>query len=614
MDTLSNHLENYLHYYMNLDKPGYAVLVTGAWGTGKTHQVKNAIPEDQRYYISLFGLTDIDQVSKAVFAEVNPTLSKINTTFEVVEDASKSTSNLASFSLTGAALGAAGALIGSLGASGIKYFSKNLLSTGRAIIFDDLERSGLSTDQRLGIINLFVEQLGCKVIVIANDKEIAERFDEKKEKLIGQTIRIEPRTNDAFEAFSKTLKPCQGEFVQRYKSEIIDTFKTSARESLRILKYVVDDVSRFHNCLSAEYLDNKQAMAELVRLFTALDIETRYGSLTEPDLRGRQQSYIISAMNGEKGSQSPIKILSDRYSPLDLTNTLIDDDLAVSLFIKGSYQRDEIERSLNVSPYFSDPATLPPWLGLYQFYRIPADEAQSYLDRLNSQIANFEITCPGELLHSFALLLLLSHYGLIEQTKSELIERARNYLATLLDENRLAENAVEPLQIDDLTSGHRGFGFWFDKSYLSELNEIRAELIAFQQASLEKQLPTFAEELIQLVKTDAQEFYNDVCPNSARAARFLALPVLACIEPNDFLAALLSVSPAERRIVSSALKDRYDGSRIDHELTKEKPWIIELLRLVDAKSAELTGFASLQLKLLFGQHFRDRVTEFTSHS
>lgn len=61
-------LANYLQYYSTLEKPGYAVLVTGPWGVGKTHQVKQVIPESQRYYVSLYGLDSVNSIHDAVLA------------------------------------------------------------------------------------------------------------------------------------------------------------------------------------------------------------------------------------------------------------------------------------------------------------------------------------------------------------------------------------------------------------------------------------------------------------------------------------------------------------------------------------------------------------------
>lgn len=54
------HLDEYLKYYSTLDAPSYAVLVTGAWGTGKTFQVLECIPKEERIYVSLYGVQSVE--------------------------------------------------------------------------------------------------------------------------------------------------------------------------------------------------------------------------------------------------------------------------------------------------------------------------------------------------------------------------------------------------------------------------------------------------------------------------------------------------------------------------------------------------------------------------
>ena len=42
VDKITNqtHLKEYLDYYQTLEDPGYGVLITGAWGSGKTYHIK----------------------------------------------------------------------------------------------------------------------------------------------------------------------------------------------------------------------------------------------------------------------------------------------------------------------------------------------------------------------------------------------------------------------------------------------------------------------------------------------------------------------------------------------------------------------------------------------
>ena len=61
-------LANYLRYYSTLEAPGYAVLITGPWGVGKTYQVKEVIPEAERYFVSLYGLYSVNGIHDAVLS------------------------------------------------------------------------------------------------------------------------------------------------------------------------------------------------------------------------------------------------------------------------------------------------------------------------------------------------------------------------------------------------------------------------------------------------------------------------------------------------------------------------------------------------------------------
>ncbi len=84
---MTSHLNEYLDFYKEREFPGYAVLVTGEWGTGKTFQVKQALKEYERYYVSLFGLQTADDVHFAMLAEMDPNLAKARKFFDSFGDA-----------------------------------------------------------------------------------------------------------------------------------------------------------------------------------------------------------------------------------------------------------------------------------------------------------------------------------------------------------------------------------------------------------------------------------------------------------------------------------------------------------------------------------------------
>lgn len=78
---LNSHIIEYLDYYCNLpDAPGFAVLLKGKWGSGKTWFIKRyceSLREKKRkcLYVSLNGVTSFSEIENAFFQQLFPALS-----------------------------------------------------------------------------------------------------------------------------------------------------------------------------------------------------------------------------------------------------------------------------------------------------------------------------------------------------------------------------------------------------------------------------------------------------------------------------------------------------------------------------------------------------------
>src|ERR1700722_11777661 len=191
----NKHVWEYLTYYLNLTHvPGFAVLLSGPWGVGKTYLLKAFLKEKfgedaaQYVYVSLYGLSSIEEIDDALFQAAFPVMT-----------------------------GTAAKVTGRVVKAGLKFLKvdpgewniKDFLNKFKAkiYVFDDLERCEAPINKVLGYINQFVEHGGAKVIVLANENEIGSDKDyvRRREKLIGKTLHVKSVFDEAFKHFVSNI-------------------------------------------------------------------------------------------------------------------------------------------------------------------------------------------------------------------------------------------------------------------------------------------------------------------------------------------------------------------------------------------------------------------------
>src|SRR5690348_1547229 len=184
----NRHIQEYLSYYFSLaHPPHFAVMVSGAWGIGKTFLVKRFLqrihPDRKCIYVSLYGLSRVDEFDDALFQAMYPALgwqiTKIGA--RLTKALLKHTNFDPGFKLNEV----------------VSRFSADLY------VFDDLERCVAPLNVSLGYINTFVEHDGCKVIVIANESELpaGEEYRKRREKIVGKTLEVQAAFPEAFKHF-----------------------------------------------------------------------------------------------------------------------------------------------------------------------------------------------------------------------------------------------------------------------------------------------------------------------------------------------------------------------------------------------------------------------------
>lgn len=481
-------LKNYLNYYLQLKSPGYAVSVTGPWGVGKTHQIKQLIPEDKRYFVSLYGIDSVKGIHDAVLSTVIPVPNVKNATDEVGEVA-KSAGGLTVFL--------------NLASSALNSVLNKCLSTEKTIIFDDLERSSLWKNQQnelLGAINHYVEHLGFRVIVICHEDLISDQWKSMKEKTFGQTIKVEPQTANAFLSFIENIQNQDSkEFIKKNQSLIETVWQQSKVTSLRVLRYVINDIARLHSTLGHKYLMNHSAVNDILTLFSALDIEVRAGHINKDHIRHRIGRHTIGLQS--KDPQSPnaeFGEISSKYS-LDLSDPILSNELLEAMLCNGVYDSNNLSIWLDHSRYFMQTTPPSPWKIVMQFDEIDDEILSTGIQQMQKQFDDRSVTDMEEFLHIAALRLMMIENNAIDHTYEEEESLCKAYIDDLYQSKKLPPKDYKN-QLYNSIDAYKGYLFWVSKITQPYFTAIYDYLQKSQLKALEDQYPKFAQEILRQLK------------------------------------------------------------------------------------------------------------------
>lgn len=269
--TISEYNE-YIKNYLENDNTKSAVMLTAPWGAGKSYYIREElIPFVKNKLgkmcvcISLYGLKNIDEVSKALYLEVrfgkfDRNNEKHTTTKVIGKTIVKGVASFFGINLD-------------MDDSSLQELYDSVDLSGKLIILEDIERSDIDIIQILGYVNNLVEQDGVKVLLVANEQEFlsreshkhnnteekkiqkavdsitdrelpltikAKEYLRKKEKTVNDTIPFETNKHEALKNiislyFENKVAQCLLEEI--YINAIINTMKEVESDNLRAILY-----------------------------------------------------------------------------------------------------------------------------------------------------------------------------------------------------------------------------------------------------------------------------------------------------------------------------------------------------------------------------------------
>ena len=336
--------------YVRADYTDYAIMINGEWGSGKTyfwnHKVKKKIESlkinGKKYttiYMSLYGISNLEEISKKIFIETTQLMDKnmkkyMNSTGQ---------STIPEYAKTGLDM----ANLFGVTQNGDKVdYAKFFATDDKILCFDDLERANVDVIDILGYINNFVEHDHIKTIIICNEKELATKlknsnlemktfiatyildkegdltktdlpmvekirdkieyvfdkandYERIKEKLIGETFEYQPEFNYIINGILMRYEndPELIRFLRENTGYIISTFNKSGTRNLRILKHALNDFKKIFEMVNKHYPNTNYRVLQTMLIFTiAISFEIKAGKITKDKFVNIQNNEEYKSM------------------------------------------------------------------------------------------------------------------------------------------------------------------------------------------------------------------------------------------------------------------------------------------------------------------------------
>lgn len=595
----NQHIITALNTYISNPDPRYALMIKGKWGCGKTYLVKEWIkdtfekPENKSEVvlepikISLYGLTDTEQITRAIDRQLHPFLySKaakigagilkiagkvvLRTDFDVNNkgncDATLSTS-LDSLSFLAS------------NDEDIKPDSLKLL------VFDDLERSFIPMKQLLGYINYFVENCGCHLIIIGEENKVSKEdkiiLDDFKEKTVGKEFEVEPDLDSAISQFIDEIPIV--DWLNGQRGFIKKVFAASQCNNLRILRQCLYDFKQQYNEADDKLVEkDRNVMKTLLGSFIAVYCEYKgENKKVFMEWKNRKSTYSI----GGSTDKDNIEMMLSRYHPDRMDGINVMNGSNVSNIL------DYITRGISIKSYIDDMLT-------------ESQKEDDVLTRLenfrNMDNDVFEKNCKtlsqdlldGKYRQLYTIGKSVAYFSFFEkenlyQVERNVIEKSKETIKDIL------ENEVKDAEMlyQCRMGFRRGIGFldmqYDEQSIIQEVTTFINGIIKVQEAKLPNKMKSTLldlndENVMSLVNLD-QESTPD------HRSSYNLLPVLKGIDSTALMERIKKLRNTGIREFAIFLSQHFLldcnlGSNISERFTEDKEALITLKEKVEQEN------------------------------
>lgn len=606
--------------YIRADYTDYAIMINGEWGSGKTHfwnnKIRNKIESMQlngktytTIYMSLYGISNLEEISKKIFMETTQLMDKNLRKFmsskgqETIPEYAKTGIDMANF-------------FGVTQSSNKLDYTDFFSTDDKVLCFDDLERANVDVIDILGYINNFVEHDHIKTIIICNEKELStklkssnlemktfiatylldkqnelnksdkpmvEKIQEKiehvfdkandyeriKEKLIGETFEYAPKfdyiINGILMRYENNKELIR--FLRSNTKLIINTFHRSGTRNLRILKHALNDFKKVYEMVNKAYPNTNNRVMQTMLIFTiAVSFEIKAGKITKEKFMNinnneEYKSLLVSSRILMDNRQFYIKEFDNNYYYNFKSEyrffKFIEYYVRTRIFDMKIF-KDNMETIRKTI----DTGEVPAYRRLLteEYWKISDDEFNTVIEEILEDVKAGKIKLI-DIVKIFAYFSYFSRKGLI------------NYDLKILKVMFFNGMNISALTSEYCSNVDEELGKIAIEEVAEDMEEVLKHFNVLNEQLLDKQYIEKADELMKNIPMKMEQFYEEFDKECAN------IPILKYYDPNQFFQRLSCASNEDIMLIKEKLIDRAD--KYTKELEPEVKNIKQLKQIID---------------------------------
>ncbi len=475
------HVEGAIGTYAKMQKPGYALMIEGRWGAGKTYFVRKVLTDirHEYRYVTLNGVADPAMFRSAVLRE-SLGADAANRAAAVANGISKV------FKL------------GDIGTLAKDVFEEGLLrSLPDTLVFDDIERAPIDHQVLLGLLNQFIEHEGKRLIMIvhSDEREKLGEFFRHVEKLVGKRLEVEADLEGAFPSFIASMPDGAGRTYLAGSLTIVDeAFRSADYRNLRVLRNAMRELCMVIDRVEPKYLEVRHAMDRFTRSYLALSMAVGYGEISRADIDRRTLKDWGKPENAD-AKERFLKI-QRKHSRAEIfagDGGVLGAELGRLLLHDGHAETARLNQLLGESGQFNQRDPNPLWLQLAHWGDRSWAELKVLVESGEQFLFNNALLEPGPFLHVADSLLRIEEYGERHEAEEALLKRILDRIDELA-----SCGGVPPAEYGKLLGwecqsnrfSFGGYGCEPDKEFFKVMGAMRDAQMAAHYASQPEQIET----------------------------------------------------------------------------------------------------------------------------